>query len=152
MVKSQNRKETSRYPVLMGNCSACSHMPWAFQSTKWFVIGTFQVVYGVWYSLFTRGVPVGKKVDLNCIRWQGDWKRIGEFNIWFRRVRLNGSFSTNLSWFCSYCLIVYYCTLTLVEWVFSWWYFDFRIRAFGGTFCENLEGRTWRSSGSIKTW
>ena len=47
LAKLQNPKEASRHPALMGNCLTCSHIPWPYQSTKWFVISLFQVVCDV---------------------------------------------------------------------------------------------------------
>ena len=68
LAKLQNPKEVSRHPALMGNCSTCSHMPWPYQSTKWFVISLFQVVCDVWDSVARREVSVDKKVELKFIQ------------------------------------------------------------------------------------
>ena len=68
LAKLQNLKEASHHPALMGNCPTCSHIPWPYQSTKWFVISLFQVVCDVWDSVATREVSVDKKVDLKFIQ------------------------------------------------------------------------------------
>ena len=69
LAKLQNPKEASRHPALMGNCSTCiSHMPWPYQSTKWFVGSLFQVVCNVWDSVTMTVVSVNKKVDLKFIQ------------------------------------------------------------------------------------
>ena len=47
LAKLQNLTEASRHPALMGNCPTCSHIPWPYQSTKWFVSSLFQVVCDV---------------------------------------------------------------------------------------------------------
>ena len=66
--KLQNSKEASRHPALMCNCSTCSHIPWPYQSIKWFVISLFQVVCDVSDSVATREVSVDKKVGLKFIQ------------------------------------------------------------------------------------
>ena len=58
---------TSHHSVLMGSCPTCSHMPWPYQSTKWFVISPFHVVRGAWDYVATRNVALEKKVDIKCI-------------------------------------------------------------------------------------
>ena len=68
LAKLQNPKEAYRQPAFMGNCSTCSHIPWPYQSTKWFAISLFQVVCDVWDSVATREMPVDKKVDLKFIK------------------------------------------------------------------------------------
>ena len=59
---------TSRHPVLMGNCPTCSHMPWPYQSTKWFFISPIHVIRGTWDSVATSSMPLEKKVDMKCMR------------------------------------------------------------------------------------
>ena len=68
LAKLQNLKEASRHPVLIGNYSTCSRVPWPYQSTKRFVISPFKVVCGVWDSVATREVPVEKKVEMKWIQ------------------------------------------------------------------------------------
>ena len=68
LAKLQNPKGPSRHPALMGNCSTCSHMSWPYQSTKWFFISSFQVVYRAWDSVATREVPAVEKVDMKCVK------------------------------------------------------------------------------------
>ena len=59
---------TSRHPALMGNCPTCSHMPWPYQSTEWFVVSLLYVVRGTWDSVATSNMPLEKKVDMKCMR------------------------------------------------------------------------------------
>ena len=59
---------TSRHPGFMENCPTCSHMSWPYQSTKWFVISPFHVVWGARDSMATRDVPLAKKVDMKCMQ------------------------------------------------------------------------------------
>ena len=52
----------------MDNCPTCSHMPWSYQSTKWFVISPLHVVRGTWDSVTTSNMSLEKKVDMKCIQ------------------------------------------------------------------------------------
>ena len=44
LAKLQNVKGTYRHPALIGDCPTCSYMPWPYQSTKLFLIGSFYLV------------------------------------------------------------------------------------------------------------
>ena len=66
LIKLQNARGASCYPAWMDNCPTCSHMPWPYQSTKWFVISPLQAVFKVWDSMATREVPPEKNVDMKC--------------------------------------------------------------------------------------
>ena len=44
LAKLQIARGASRHPALMLDCPTCSHIPWPYQSTKWFVISPSQVV------------------------------------------------------------------------------------------------------------
>ena len=60
--KLQNARGAFRQPVLMGT-SLLVNMCWPYQSTEWFVISPFQVVYRAWDSVATREVVLEMKVD-----------------------------------------------------------------------------------------
>ena len=68
LAKLQNPREASRHPTLMGNCSTCSHMLLLYQSTKWFIISPFEMVWVAWDSVTTRELPVEKKVDMKFMQ------------------------------------------------------------------------------------
>ena len=68
LAKSQNARGAFHHPALMGNCPTCSHMPWPYQSTKWFVISPSQVMCGAWDSVASKEVPLEKKVDTKCMQ------------------------------------------------------------------------------------
>ena len=68
LAKLQNGMGASHHPVLMSNCPTCSHMPCSYQSTNWFFISQFQVVYRAWDSVATKEVPLEKKVDMKCMQ------------------------------------------------------------------------------------
>ena len=59
--KLQNLKEASHHRALMGNYLTCSHMPWPYQSTKWFVVSTRCCAM---YEI----VSIDKKIDLKFIQ------------------------------------------------------------------------------------
>ena len=67
LAKLWNVRGTSRHPAFMGNCLTCSHF-WPHQSTKWFVISQFHLLWGAWDSMATRDVPLAKKVDIDCMQ------------------------------------------------------------------------------------
>ena len=68
--KLQNMRGASCPLVLMGNCPNCSYMPWPFQSTEWFAICLFQVVFRVRDSVATRKVPF----ETYYVRMKLKWK------------------------------------------------------------------------------
>ena len=68
LAELQNGMGASHHPALMSNCPTCSHMPCSYQSTNWFFISRFQVVYRAWDFVATREVPLEKKVDMKCMQ------------------------------------------------------------------------------------
>ena len=68
LAKLQNVRGTSSPAALMGNWSTCSHMPWSYQSSKWFLISPFYVVWGAWDSVALRNVPLAEKIDMKCMK------------------------------------------------------------------------------------
>ena len=68
LAKLQSARRASRHPALIGNCPTCNHMPWPYQSTKWFVISTLRVMCKALDSVATRQVPFEKNFDMKCIQ------------------------------------------------------------------------------------
>ena len=56
-------------PSFDGQLPDLHHMPWPYQSTKWFVVvSPLYVVRGTWDSVATSNMPLEKKVDMKCMR------------------------------------------------------------------------------------
>ena len=67
LAKLQNARIASHHPALVGNCPTFSHVPWTYQSTKWFFISMFHLVFGAWDSVVMREVPFEQKIYMKCM-------------------------------------------------------------------------------------